>query len=188
MVAYSIHGRRLIVNLRRKLIVHCGRIVLLSIVLCRMLSAQSGATAALSGTIADPSGAVVPGASITLTFTQSGAERKIMTGAEGAFIFLQLSTGEYRMTVHAAGFRSISQQVIYEGAPIHLNLVLSAAATHTDVIVTATNADPTQPAHVNIAPEEIDRMPTESVSSPFSSLVTMTTPGAAADSNGSFHP
>ncbi len=181
-------GIRLMVKLRRKLIVPCGHAVLLSILLCRMLSAQSGATAALSGAIADSSGALVPGASVTLTFAQSGAERKVMTGPEGAFTFLQLSAGEYQMTVDAAGFRSIAQRVIYEGAPIHLNLVLSAAATHTEVIVTATNADPTDPAHVNITPEQIDRMPTESVSSPLSSLVTMTTPGAAADSNGSFHP
>jgi hypothetical protein len=153
-----------------------------------MLSAQSGITAALSGTIVDSSGAAVPGASITLTFTPSGAERKIMSSAAGDFTVLQLSTGEYRMTVEAAGFRSVAQQVIYQGAPIHLNLVLSVAATHTEVMVTASNADPTEPAHVNITPEQIDRMPTESVSSPFSSLVTMTTPGAAADSNGSFHP
>jgi Carboxypeptidase regulatory-like domain len=148
------------VKLRRKLIVVCGHMVLLSMALCRMVSAQSGATAALSGTIADSSGAVVPGASITLTFTQSGAERKIITGGEGAFAFFQLSTGEYRTTVDAAGFRSIAQKVIYEGAPIHLNLVLSAAAAHTEVVVTATDADPTQPAHVNIAPEQIERMPT----------------------------
>jgi hypothetical protein len=153
-----------------------------------MLPAQNGVTSALSGTVADASGAVVPGASIRLTFSQSGAERTVMTGAEGAFSFLQLGTGEYRMTVDAAGFRSTAQQVIYEGAPIHLNLVLSAAPIHTEVVVTATDADPTQPAHVNITLEQIDRMPTESVSSPFSSLVTMTTPGAAADSNGSFHP
>jgi hypothetical protein len=176
------------VKQRLKLIVNCGYMFLLAMVSCLMLPAQSGATAALSGTIADPSGAVVPGASITLTFAQTSAERKTITGAEGGFLFLQLNTGEYRMTVDAAGFRSISQQVIYQGAPIYLNLVLSAAATHAEVIVTAANADPTQPARVNITPEQIDRMPTESVSSPLSSLVTMTTPGAAADSNGSFHP
>ncbi len=176
------------VNLRRNLIVDCGHVVLLSMVLCGMLSAQSGATAALAGTIADSSGAMVPGASIRLTFTQSGAERNVMTGGEGAFAFLQLSTGEYQMTVDAAGFRSIAQKVIYDGAPIHLNLILSTAAAHTEVVVTASDADPTQPAHVNVTPEQIERMPTESVSSPFSSLITMTTPGAAADSNGSFHP
>src|ERR1700759_1051913 len=143
----SLSSARLIVKQRLKLIVNCGYMVLLSMVSCLMVPAQSGATAALSGTIADPSGAVVPGASITLTLPQSGAERKIITGAEGGFIFLQLSTGEYRMTVDAAGFRSISQPVQYQGAPIYRNLVFFAAATHAEVIVPAANAGPSQPAN-----------------------------------------
>src|SRR5580693_293703 len=103
----SLSSARLVVKQRLKLIVNCGYMFLLAMVSCLMLPAQSGATAALSGTIADPSGAVVPGASITLTFAQTSAERKTITGAEGGFLFLQLNTGEYRMTVDAAGFRSI---------------------------------------------------------------------------------
>ena len=48
--------------------------------------------------------------------------------------------------------------------------------------------DPTEPAHVDITPEQIERIPSQSVSSPLSSLITLTTPGVSADSNGSFHP
>ena len=69
-----------------------------------------------------------------------------------------------------------------------MNIVLATAATMTEVQVNASSNDPMEPAHVDIAPQQIDRLPTESVSSPFSSLVTMTTPGVSADSNGSFHP
>jgi hypothetical protein len=65
---------------------------------------------------------------------------------------------------------------------------MATAAAQTEITVNAMNDDPSEPAHVDITPQQIDRMPTESVSSPFSSLITMTTPGAAADSNGSFHP
>ena len=152
------------------------------------LVAQSGTAAALAGTVEDSSGAVLPGATVILTFLHSGAQRTVETGPEGGFLFFQLSTGDYRIAIDAAGFNGKAQPVTYLGIPIHLNIALSAAASKTEVTVTATNSDPTEPAHVDITSEQIDRMPTQSVSSPFSSLVTMTTPGVSADSNGSFHP
>jgi len=152
------------------------------------LTAQSGVSGALSGTVADASGAVIPGAAVTLTFTGSGAQRIIKTGAEGGFLFLQLTTGDYRVTVKAPGFAGNSQPVRYEGVPIRLKVVLGAAAVMTEVIVTASDNDPTEPAHVDVTRQQMERMPSESASSPFSSLVTMTAPGVSADSNGSFHP
>lgn len=155
---------------------------------CSFLIAQSGTAAPLAGIVADSTGAMLPGATVVLTFVDSGAQRTVKTGSEGGFLFFQLSTGNYRITIDAPGFGGNAQQVMYLGVPIHLNITLSAAASKTEVTVAATNSDPTEPAHVDITPEQIDRMPTQSVSSPFSSLVTMTTPGVSADSNGSFHP
>jgi hypothetical protein len=152
-----------------------------------VLMAQSGTAAALSGTVADSTGAMLPDATVILTFVNSGAERTVRTGPEGGFVFFQLSTGDYRIAIDAPGFAGKARQVAYVGVPIHLDIALSAASK-TEVTVIATNSDPTEPAHVDITPEQIDRMPTQSVSSPFSSLVTLTTPGVSADSNGSFHP
>lgn len=153
-----------------------------------LLMAQSGTAAAFSGTVTDATGAVLPGGTVTLTYVASGAQRATRTGAEGAFLFLQLSTGDYKITVESSGFAAKEQQITYQGTPIRLSIVLATASAQTEVVVNATTNDPTEPAHVDITPQQIDRMPTESVSSPFSSLITMTTPGAAADSNGSFHP
>jgi hypothetical protein len=150
--------------------------------------AQSGTTSALSGTVADSSGAMLPGATVTLAFMNSAAQRTVKTGREGGFLFFQLSTGTYRIHIEVPGFASKTQEFAYQGVPIHLNVTLSAAASKAEITVTATNSDATEPAHVDITSEQIDRMPTQSVSSPFSSLVTMTTPGVSADSNGSFHP
>jgi len=163
-------------------------IVLLTVIHGAALMAQSGTSAALSGTVTDATGAVVPGAIVKLTFVSSGAERSATTGTEGGFLFLQLNTGDYTVSVDAQGFTSSKRQFTYLGVPIRLDIPLSAAGSNTEVMVTATNDDPTEPAHVDITPEQIERMPTQSVSSPFSSLVTMTTPGVSADSNGSFHP
>ena len=58
----------------------------------------------------------------------------------------------------------------------------------TEVTVSAQELDPTEPAHVDVSLEQIERIPSQSVSSPLSSLITLTTPGVSADSNGSFHP
>jgi hypothetical protein len=162
--------------------------VLLASAVVLRLSAQSGAAAALFGAVTDPTGAVLSDVTVTLTFIGSGAQRKAITNSEGGFLFLQLSAGDYRVAVDAPDFATRTQQITYQGVPIHLNIVLSAAAARTEVTVNASENDPTEPAHVDITPEQIDRMTTQSVSSPFSSLVTLTTPGVAADSNGSFHP
>jgi len=152
------------------------------------LYAQSGAAATLSGTVTDPSGAELPGAEVTLTFIQSGAQRTAIADAEGSFLFLELTTGDYRVTIESPGFAANTQEVTYQGVPIRLNLALAAAAATTEIIVNASSNDPTEPTRSDITPEQIDRMPTQSVSSPLSSLVTLTAPGVAADSNGSFHP
>jgi Carboxypeptidase regulatory-like domain len=153
-----------------------------------LLKAQSGTAAALSGTVVDSSGALLPGATVTLSFANESAQRTIRTGPEGGFLFLELNTGDYSVSADAPGFAPNVQQVTYSGIPIHLDIALSATAAKTEVVVTATDSDATEPAHVDITSEQIDRMPTQSMSSPFSSLITMTTPGVSADSNGSFHP
>jgi len=168
-----------------------ARVALAALVLWAIvprLPAQSGAAAALSGTVTDPSGAVLPGAKVTLTFLKTGAQRTVITDAEGSFLFLELSAGDYRVALEAPGFATGTRQVTYQGVPIHLNVALATAAAMTEITVNASNNDPTEPAHADITPEQIDRMPTQSVSSPLSSLITLTTPGVAADSNGSFHP
>ena len=152
------------------------------------LMAQSGTAAALSGTVTDATGAVLQGATVTLTYTASEAQRVTHTGLQGSFLFLKLTAGGYRITVESSGFAATEQQITYQGTPIRLAIVMATASAKTEITVNAMNNDPTEPAHVDITPQQIDRMPTESVSSPFSSLITMSTPGAAADSNGSFHP
>lgn len=166
--------------------------MLLTVILCstRMIAfAQSGTSAALTGVVVDATGAVVPGAALTLTFVKSGVERKVVSGPDGEFAFLQLSTGDYRLVAKASGFADLQRQLSYEGADIRLSLVLAPAAT-TTISVSATDyvEEPTAPANVLIPPDEIDHLPSQSVSAPFSSLITMTTPGVSADSNGSFHP
>ncbi len=63
-------------------------------------------TGGLQGTIKDPSGAVVPGAAITVTTPTLVGSKEIVTDAAGYYRFANLPPGTYRsMTVKATGFR-----------------------------------------------------------------------------------
>ncbi|HTW65650.1 MAG TPA: carboxypeptidase-like regulatory domain-containing protein [Bryobacteraceae bacterium] len=57
------------------------------------------------GTVKESSGAVVPGALVTLTNTGTNAKRSTMTGDTGTYQFVNVEVGNYRVTVEAAGFQ-----------------------------------------------------------------------------------
>ena len=60
-------------------------------------------TGSIHGTVADPSGAVVPSATVTLT-SQSGASKFALSGGDGAFVIDSLEPGSYTISVSAEGF------------------------------------------------------------------------------------
>ena len=68
--------------------------------------AQTSSTGALTGTVTDPSGAVIVGASVTATNTGTGAERSTTTDASGAYKLSLLSPGSYRVKFAAQGFKT----------------------------------------------------------------------------------
>jgi hypothetical protein len=67
-------------------------------------------TGSISGTVKDPSGAVVPNAKVTLRDTEKNVDvRTATTGLTGDFAFPELPVGRYSFTVEAAGFRKFLQ-------------------------------------------------------------------------------
>ena len=76
-------------------------VVLLS--LCGLISAQTSTTS-LRGTITDQKGAVVTGATVTISDAATGFSREAQTDNEGVYQFLQLRPATYTVTVRAAGF------------------------------------------------------------------------------------
>jgi hypothetical protein len=70
------------------------------------LSAQSAGTGALTGTVTDPSGAVVPNVTVTLTKIDTGQVRTVTTGADGTYHFALIQPGAYKVQFAAAGFKS----------------------------------------------------------------------------------
>lgn len=68
--------------------------------------AQSQAAAAdLSGTVTDPTGAVVSGATVTAKGVGTGISRTTTTNAEGTYTFVSLPPGDYEITAEAANFK-----------------------------------------------------------------------------------
>ena len=105
-------------------------------------SGQSGVSSAISGTVEDATGAVLPGAIVTLTYAQTGAQRRTTAGADGGFLFLELSAGDYRVSAEARGFEGKSELVTYQGIPIRMNVRLAAAGATTEVLVNASSDGP----------------------------------------------
>src|SRR5579863_4449765 len=71
------------------------------------LMAQTPGTGALTGTVKDPSGAVIPNATVTLTSADTGQARTTMTGADGVYHFNLLPPGNYRVRIEASGFKPV---------------------------------------------------------------------------------
>ena len=170
------------------------RILPLAGFLCAALTAsaaQDGNAAPVRGTVTDPSGAVIPGATIRLTNPVSGLNRTATSDASGQFEIDNIPFNNYSVAVSAPGFAALKQNVILRSAVgISLNPVLKIEAAAATVTVEASAGDlvETDPTfHTDVDRDLFSKVPLESASSSLSSLVTATTPGVSADSNGLFH-
>jgi hypothetical protein len=66
-------------------------------------------TATLFGTVTDSGGAVMPGAQVSVTHTQTGAVRQAVANENGDFVFVQLPVGDYSLRAQATGFKEFVQ-------------------------------------------------------------------------------
>jgi hypothetical protein len=154
------------------------------------VSAQSGGAGAMHGIITDPSGAVIPNATVHLTNSVSGFDRTLVTDASGQFTLSNVPFNPYRISVSANGFAPLSQNVeIRSSVGTSLNLVLQIeGATQTVTVESSGDLVENDPTfHTDVDRDMFIKVPMESQSSTLSSLVTETTPGVSADSNGLFH-
>jgi len=71
------------------------------------LMAQTASTGALTGTVKDPSGAVIPNATVTLTSADTGQTRTATTTADGTYKFSLLPPGNYGVRIEASGFKPV---------------------------------------------------------------------------------
>ena len=104
------------------------------------LHAQTQAfSATISGTVNDPSGAVLAGAKVTLTSPERGITRTLTTNENGLYTFTLLPPGTYVLTVEATNFRNYVQSGINlaAGQSAQQEVKLTMGAQKEDVIVMA---------------------------------------------------
>src|SRR5580693_5999973 len=169
---------------------HAGFMAVFCLALCLHAYAQSNSSS-LSGTVLDPSGAVVANATIEIHNPVSHFDRSTITDSAGRFSFPNVPFNPYHLSVTGAGFTSYAQDVeLRYAVPLDIKINLQVAGSSESVTVEASGADllendPT--FHTDVDRGLFDKVPLESQSSSLSSLVTLASPGIAADSNGLFH-
>ncbi len=114
------------------------RIALTAIVVISAASAQR-TTATLFGTVTDPSGALVPAATIRLTNQGTGAGFTVTADAQGAFTLSFVPVGHYTLEVEAAGFKLYRDTNVRlsAGQQLQLRVALELGAPTESVVVTA---------------------------------------------------
>ena len=91
-------------------------VVFLCIGLLTQIFAQTS-NATLGGTVSDPTGALIPGVSLTATNTATGIATTVLSNEAGAYQFASLQTGTYKVTAELSGFqtqKSVPRQSLLE--------------------------------------------------------------------------
>lgn len=92
--------------------------------LASLTSAQVRTAGTVSGTVVDPSGAVVPGASLTISEASTGFSQTVTSNSSGEYVFPALQPGTYSLAASATGFAST----------VYSDVVVSAARTSNIIV------------------------------------------------------
>jgi hypothetical protein len=92
------------------------------------------------GTVADPTGAALPGANVTITWQSTGLTQTVVTNQAGFYTSEPLQVGQYTVTASLAGFSSatIRDLIVDAAAHVQTNLTLQVGTTSANVVVEAT--------------------------------------------------
>ena len=149
------------------------------------LNAQTGSTGALSGTIIDPSGGTILGASIKVTNEATGEVRTVVSGANGNYIVPLLLPGTYRIEVSNPGFKAS----VYPG--VHIDVTETASlnvrleiGTPTETVTVTTEASQLQTESSTLGTvtsgDQVRELPL--VTRNYTQIISLN-PGVAADVN-----
>jgi hypothetical protein len=151
------------------------------------ISVGSGA---LRGSVQDQSGAAIPGATVEIQNPVSHYSRSAQTDVQGNFEFDNIPYNNYHASAISSGFEGSEQDLnVRSPIPVELKFTLKIGAAKTSVTVTSAGdlVETEAVTHTDVDRLLFDKLPLESSTSSLSSLVTLATPGVAADSNGLFH-
>lgn len=176
--------------MRRVLLVVEAFLFVCALSLAPAVFAQAGNSGTITGTVTDPSGAVIANAIVTIHNPVSAYEGSTTTDASGKFTFSNVPFNPYHMTVKMAGFASYAQDVnVGTTVPVNVKIQLAVKGASQTVTVESGGdlVENDATAHTDVDRAVFGKLPLESESSSVSSLVTLAAPGISADSNGLFH-
>lgn len=115
-----------------------GLFVVLASIPLSVLSAQAGVGGNITGTVTDPSGAVVIGAMVTAINAETGIRRSIATDAKGFYSFPGLPVGRYDLEIESSGLRPYrrTEIAIDANSAVTVDAVLEVGARSDVVTVT----------------------------------------------------
>lgn len=146
--------------------------------------AQTIVTGAIAGTVQDPSGAVIAGATVNLKSVETGATQTTTAGSNGQFRFTLLKPGNYQLEASQSGFKTTRQTVLVnvgQTTTTPIRMTLGAGATTVEV----TGAAPilqTQDANIS---SNFDTRAVQNIPNPGNDLtyVAQTAPGVSMNTS-----
>ncbi len=97
------------------------------------VSAQSSPAGTVAGSVRDPNGAIVAGASVTLRNTATQKEQTVTTGRNGGFRFEGVNAGDHRLRVLSAGFEISETRVSVNAQPSNIDITLHVGTNRVTV-------------------------------------------------------
>lgn len=150
-----------------------------------------GSAGGITGTVIDPSGALIGKATIEVQNRVTGYDRTVQTDPTGTFRFQDLAPHNYHVIVKAAGFQTHTEDVTVRGSvPVSLSIPLSLASSTTTIDV-SDNADLVESVptpHTVVDTSQFEKLPTYSIAGGLNDVVAHSAPGIVEDSNGFIHP
>jgi hypothetical protein len=115
--------------------------VLLAVLCIEVMLFGQAVTSSITGTVTDSSGAVVPGASVTITDRSEGVTRNMVTNSAGAYLVSALPAGTYTLIVTARGFKAYRATgiIVQSAQKIRADATLQVGAVSTQVTVQGQN-------------------------------------------------
>src|SRR6266496_241688 len=119
------------------------RFVLVSFLLTASFCLGQSGTSAIRGTVSDPQGRVISGATLTLTNTQTNAMRTTRSTETGTYVFDLITPADYRIDVQAPGFKKqvVANVTAVIGKQTESNIVLAVGTVSETVEVQATTGE-----------------------------------------------
>lgn len=149
--------------------------------------ARAQSTATLTGTVSDPTGAMVVGAAVKVHSLDTNADREVTTDSAGSYVVASLLPGNYMVQVTATGFGTFTMQKIELAVDQRATVNVKLSVASTGVTVEVTGAAPVIDASTITVGQVIDRTTVQEIplnGRHFLDLTTLTPGGVTAPSNG----